>query len=119
MFGLSGIGARIQLYIAVALAFAGIYSYWKHDVEQKALLEYNQKQLEQNIEDQKKLKATLDDIQQRQNEIIKQNEEDKKAYEQKIGAVYDNLDSKEIQKQNRNSSDILKNTIKQLKEFSK
>ena len=56
---------------------------------------------------------------QKQNEIIKQNEEDKKAYDQKLSVVDSTLDSKESQKKDRPSSEILKNTVKQLKDLSK
>lgn len=115
MFGLS----RIQLYIAAAIALFGIYSYWKNSIEQEALMEYNQKQLEQSIEDQKRMKAALDEIQQKQADIIRQNEEDKRAYDQKLSVVDSTLDSEKTKKEDRPSSEILKNTVKQLKEFSK
>jgi uncharacterized protein HemX len=115
MFGLLGL-SRIQLYIAAAIALSGIYYYWKNSIEQEALMEYNQKQLEQSIEDQKKLKAALDEIQQKQADIIKQTEEDKKAFDQKLSVVDTSIDNS---KQDRPSSDILKNTVKQLKELSK
>lgn len=119
MFGLFTLGSRVQLYLAAAVALFGIYSYWKNSVEQEALMEYNQKQLEQSIEDQKRMKAALDDIQQKQADIIKQTEEDRKNYDQKLSVVDSALDSKETTKKDRPSSDILKNTVKQLKEISK
>ena len=118
MFGLLSLG-RIQLYVAAAVALVGIYFFWKHNVEQQALMEYNQKQLEQSIEDQKKMREALDDIGKKQAEIIRQSEEDKKAYEQRLSVVNDYLDSKEVRVSDRPASDILKNTVKQLKEISK
>lgn len=118
MFGLLSLG-RIQLYVAAAVALVGIYFFWKHNVEQQALMEYNQKQLEQSIEDQKKMREALDDIGKKQAEIIRQSEEDKKAYEQRLSIVNDYLDSKEVRVSDRPASDILKNTVKQLKEISK
>lgn len=118
MFGLLSLG-RIQLYVAAAMALVGIYFFWKHNVEQRALMEYNQKQLEQSIEDQKKMREALDDIGKKQAEIIRQSEEDKKAYEQRLSIVNDYLDSKEVRVSDRPASDILKNTVKQLKEISK
>jgi len=118
MFGLLSLG-RIQLYIAAAVAIIGIYFFWKHSIEQQALMEYNQNQLQQSIEDQRKMREALDDIGKKQAEIIKQSEEDKKVYEQKLGNVTDYLDSKEVKVSDRPASDILKNTVKQLKEISK
>ena len=115
MFGLS----RIQLYIAAAVALSGIYYYWKSSVEQEALMEYNQKQLEQSLEDQKKMRAALDDIQQKQADIIKKTEEDKRALDEKLSVVDSTLDSEKAKKQDRPSSDILKNTVKQLRDISK
>ena len=118
MFGFLTLG-RIQLYIAAAVILTGFYFYWKHNVEQQALMEYNQRQLEQSIADQNKLKETLSAIEQKQQEIIKQNEQDKVAYEQKLGSVTDYLDSSATKKIDKPSSDILKQTVKQLKDISK
>jgi Tfp pilus assembly protein PilN len=118
MFGFLTLG-RVQLYIAVAVILTGFYFYWKHSVEQQALMEYNQRQLEQSIADQNKLKETLSAIEQKQQEIIKQNEQDKVAYEQKLGTVTDYLDSSAAKKTDKPSSDILKQTVKQLKEITK
>jgi uncharacterized protein HemX len=118
MFGLLSLG-RIQLYIAAAVAITGIYFFWKHNIEQQALMEYNQKQLEQSIADQEKLKKDLASISQKQEEIIKQNEEDRKTYEVKLNSVSDYLDSALTKKADKPSSEVLKITVKQLKEISK
>jgi len=118
MFGILGIG-RIQLYIAAAVAIVGIYFFWKHNVEQQALMEYNQKQLEQSLVDQKKMSEALNDLSKQQADIIKKSEEDRQAYELKIGTISDYLESKETKKSDKPSSDILRNTVKQLKEISK
>lgn len=120
MFGLLAfIPGRIQLYIAAAIAITGIYLYWEHTIEQRALMEYNQKQLEQSLEDQRKLKENLDALAQKQNDIIKQNDEDRKAYDGRLSVVADYLDSSATKKSDSPSSDILKKTVKQLKEISK
>ena len=118
MFGLLSLG-RIQLYIAAAVAITGIYFFWKHSVEQQALMEYNQRQLEQSIADQEKLKRDLVAISQKQDEIIRQNEEDRKFYEGKLNSVSDYLDSALTKKADKPSSEVLKMTVKQLKEISK
>ena len=43
--------ARIQLYIFLLSLFSGGLVYWKKDIQEKALLEYNQTQLEQAARD--------------------------------------------------------------------
>ena len=87
MFGSLSL-SRIQLYIAAALAITGIYFFWKHNVELGALMEYNQKQLEQSLADQEKLRKDLTVIRLKQDEIVRQNEEDKKAYDQRKNSLF-------------------------------
>lgn len=114
MFGLERIGIyAIGALLAAGVIF-GIYYTWKSNIERAALLEYNQKQLEQSLKDSENLKKKLNDIEKKQGEIIKQTEEDRKAYEEKIKSVDEYLSSLEVRKADRPSSDVLKNTIKQL-----
>jgi hypothetical protein len=118
MFGLLSLG-RIQLYVAAALAVTGIYFFWKHNIEQQVLMEYNQKQLEQSISDRNKLKQDLEAINLKQEEILRKAEEEKKAYELKLEAINQYLNSKEVKSEDKPASDILRQTVKQLTEISK
>jgi uncharacterized protein HemX len=114
MFGLDKIGLyAIGALLAAGVIF-GIYYSWKSNIEQRALLEYNQKQLEQSLKDAENLKKKLGDIEKQQAAIIKQTEDDRKAYEEKMKSVDDYLVSLEVRKSDRPASDVLKNTIKQL-----
>lgn len=114
MFGLD----RIGIYAIGALLAAGIifsiYYSWKSNIERTALLEYNQKQLEQAIKDQTELKRKIQLLEGIQIAIIKQTEDDRKQYEEKMKSVDDYLQSLEAKKADRPASDVLKETVKQL-----
>lgn len=114
MFGLERIGIyAIGALLATGVIF-GIYYTWKSNIEHTALLEYNQKQLEQAIKDQQELQRKVQLLEGIQAAIIKQTEDDRKAYEEKMKSIDDYLVSLEVRKSDRPASDVLKNTIKQL-----
>lgn len=107
--GLYAIGALL----ATGVIF-GVYYSWKTNIERTALLEYNQKQLEQAIKDQNELKRKVQLLEGIQAAIIKQTEDDRKAYEEKMKTVDEYLQSLDAKKADRPASSVLKNTIKQL-----
>jgi len=111
MFGLT----RLQLYIAAAVALIGVYYYWKNSIEQEALMEYNQRQLQQVIEDQKAFQQKMQEVETKQktieSDLAAQNEQVNKT----LSTVTEYLDSKDAKKQDKPASDIFKNTIKELK----
>lgn len=114
MFGLDRIGIyAIGALLAAGVIF-GIYYTWKSNIERTALLEYNQKQLEQAIKDQNELKRKIQLLEGIQVAIIKQTDEDRKLYEDKMKSVDEYLQSLDARKADRPSSSVLKNTIKQL-----
>jgi Tfp pilus assembly protein PilN len=115
MFGLTG----FRLYIVVAIVLFFGYKYWENSVEQAALMEYNQRQLEQTLADQKAFKEKMAAIEAKQNEILKQNEEEKKAFQLKLEGVSNYLDSTETKKNDKSSSDILRQTVNMLKDAPK
>ena len=114
MFGFF-LGGRIQLYIAAAVAVAGVYFYWKHNVEQQALMEYNQRQLEQVIQDQQRFQQKMQEVENKQrtieNDLATQNEQVTKT----LSTVTEYLDSKDAKKQDKPASDIFKKTITELR----
>lgn len=113
--------SRIYLYIVGGiLAFSvltGIYYSWRKGIEREALLEYNQKQIEQNIKDQEELKRKLTEIGQKQVEIEAANSADKKVFKGKIEEISSGIDSKETV--DRPASDVLKKTVNKLKDVVK
>lgn len=114
---------RIQIYvigsIILFVVLTGIYYSWRKSIEREALLEYNQKQIEQNIKDQEELHKKMEAVKQQQEEILRKNEEDKKAFEYKINEAIDFVNSEEMRKSDRPASKVLKETVKKLREVSK
>ena len=107
--------SRIQMYIAVAIAVSGIYFYWKHQIEQQALMEYNQKQLEQIVKDQEAFANKMTEVDQKQQaietDLVKQNEEINNQLKD-IQAYLYSTETKALEKP---ASAILKNTVNQIK----
>jgi hypothetical protein len=106
--------ARIQLYIFILSVLSGALLYWKKDIEQKALLQYNQVQLEQAAKDREEFQQKMSEIQDKQRTV----EEDLAAQNNKLNQKLTNIDSylssPEVSKNDKASSDILKNTVIQL-----
>jgi hypothetical protein len=114
---------RIQLIIIGGMlllgALTGIYYSWRSSIEREALLEYNQKQLEQSIKDKEELKQKMDLIEIDQQAAIRKNEEDRKALEEQGQTMIDSLNTEEIKKSDRGSSFVLKETVAKLKDARK
>ena len=98
---------------------SGIYYSWRKGIEREALLEYNQKQLEQFTKDQEDFRKKMENIKKEQDELRKKNEEDKKKFDVKIDKARDYVNSEEAKKSDRPSSIILRETIKKLKDATK
>lgn len=117
MFGLG----RIQLYIIAGVFIFGAlmtgYYQWRKGIEREALLEYNQKQLEQNLKDQAELKKKLADIDSKQKEIDAANSADKKVFKDKLNTINADIDSKGTV--DRPASAVLKKTVNKLKDAPK
>lgn len=111
---------RIYVYAVIGLlvfsALTGIYYSWRKGIERQALLEFNQKQLEQTMADQAEFRRKMQEIADKQEEIIKRNAEDRKAFEDKINAAQSYVESEEARKSDRPASDLLKETVKRLKD---
>jgi Tfp pilus assembly protein PilE len=102
--------------VVVLGTLTGTYYSWRKSIERQALLEYNQKQLEQNMADQAEFRRKMQEIAEKQEEIVKKNAEDRKAFEDKISNAQTYIDSEEVRKSDRPASNILKETVKRLKE---
>ena len=114
---------RLQLYVFIGiLAFgvlsAGYYS-WRAGIEREALLEYNQKQIEQDAKDKEILRQQVEDIENKRREIEAENVASKKAFEDKINSISADLNSKETKAADKESSKVLKDTITKLKDVVK
>jgi septal ring factor EnvC (AmiA/AmiB activator) len=106
--------ARIQFYIFLLSAISGGLLYWKKDLQQKAFLQYNQMQLEQAAKDREEFTKKMSEIQDKQRtveeDLAKQNEN----VNQKLSNIDTYLTSPDATKNDKASSDILKNTVTQL-----
>jgi uncharacterized membrane protein len=111
---------RIYIYAIVAVVvlgtLTGTYYSWRKGIERQALLEYNQKQLEQNMADQAEYRRKMQEITKKNEEIVKKSAEERKAFEDKINEAQTYIDSEEVRKSDRPASNILKETVKRLKE---
>ena len=112
---------RIQLIIIGGVLFmgalTGIYYSWRSGIEREALLEYNQKQLEQNIKDQQILKEKLAEMDKVQAEITAHNAADKGIFKGKMESINTEIESNKSA--DRPASDVLKKTVSKLKDAVK
>jgi len=107
--------SKLGLYIFIGVFLLGTvgttYYQWKKNVEHEALLEFNQKQIEQNLSDQKEFARKQQEIAQQQQEaaaiLIQQNTQ----LTLKIKSIDSYLNSDAARKSDRPSSDVIKNTI--------
>ena len=114
MFGFGKIG----LYIFIATAFMGAitaaYYGWKRSVEQQALIEFNQKQMDQTLRDQQDFLDKQKRLAQQQADAANALAEQNRKLSQRITTVNAYLSSKDAKIADRPSSEVLKQTIRQL-----
>ena len=114
---------RLQLYIFIGILVFGSltagYYQWRKGIEREALLEYNQKQLEQTVKDNEEYQRKLKEIQDNQQVIIQKNDEDKRNFEAKMKDASIYLDASDTKKLDRPSSEVLKKTVNKLKDAPK
>jgi hypothetical protein len=114
---------RLQIIIVGSILLmgmlTGIYYGWRSSIQRAALLEYNQKQLEQTIKDQEEFRLKMQAIQKNQEELIKKNKEDRKVFDDKMTNARNYIESDEAKKEDRPASEVLKQTVKKLKDAPK
>ena len=103
--------------IAAIIAISILTTYvvmWRSSIRKEALLEFNNKQLEQIIKDQEKNISDLNNINQITIKVLEELKARNDILEKQVGVLETYLNSTEVQKSDRLSSDILNETIKQL-----
>ena len=114
---------RIQLYIVAGFivfgSLCGIYYSWRAGIEREALMEYNQRQLEQSVKDQEAMRKKLDDIDAARKQIEAENEAAKKVFKDKLDSVMTGLNSKEAASDDRPASKVLRDTVNKIKDVVK
>lgn len=121
MLGLFG-GSKLVVYVFIAITLTatvfGAYYAWKRDIERQALLEFNQKQMEQSLKDQQEFMKKQEKISRAQQEAARELVEENQKISRKLGSVTSYLGSADAKKNDRPASDVLKNTIEQLSKTS-
>jgi Tfp pilus assembly protein PilN len=112
MFGLS----KYTVYAIIAgIAITILSTYvlmWKHNIRQQALLEFNNKQLEQVIKDQQKFMIDMNKISEDQKIIVNDLNKKNDQLSDQLRDLNVYLTSDQANKDSQDSSKVLKNTIK-------
>lgn len=113
MFGLS----KITIYLLIAVVSMGgittTYYVWKRNIQHQALLEFNQKQMEQNAKDQAEFIRQQQEIATQQAAAARALAEQNDALNRRMSGIDRYLTSS--QAQDRPASDVLKQTIDRLR----
>jgi uncharacterized membrane protein len=111
-------GNKLITYIFIGVflcgSVGGLYIFWKRDIERQALLEFNQKQMEQNLKDQQLFLEKQELISKAQQEATQDLIEQNQKISRNLGSVSTYLNSSDAKSVDRQASDILKKTIEQL-----
>lgn len=110
----SGPLGKIAGYVALALGAWGAYALWEYKVEQKAVAEFNKKQLEQVLADKDEYIRQLQETQKALDDIRREVREANEQLEKTTKTVEDFLNSPDAIKQDKPASPLLKDTIKKL-----
>lgn len=100
-------------WIAIGGIAIAIYFWWEHSVRNRALLEFNQSQMEEVLKSQKELQQKLEDVRQVQDQILENEKQFKQNLDKKLSGITGFLASDEAKKLDRPSSEVLKRTIKE------
>ena len=117
MLGIFG-GSKIIIYVFIAFTLIGsifgIYYAWKRDIERQALMDFNQKQMEQSLKDQQDFLKKQEKISKVQQEAARDLLEENQKISKKLGSVSTYLGSADAKRNDRSASDVLKNTVEEL-----
>jgi Flp pilus assembly protein TadB len=114
-FGLSKIVIYLVLALVVSGAIGAAYLGWKHNIEQQVVLELNQRQLEQTQKDQQEFIRQQQEISDRQRAIARDMEQRNRSLQTRIDATNRFINSPQAAASDRPASDVLKQTIEQLR----
>lgn len=109
---------KYVVYVIVAVTVLAVAStailMWKASIRREALLEFNNKQLEQTVKEQQKFLEDMKAVNANQKKIIDDMTTKNEELSKQLKSIEDFLDSDEAKKNDRESSDLLKRTIKEL-----
>lgn len=115
---ISGPAGKLLGYIIGGAAILGVISYlwisYKGNIEENARLKQQNNQLQQTVKEQNKSIEHLQNLQKIQDSVTTELEKKNQQIDDKHRSLESYLNGAEAQKENRPSSNILKQTIKEL-----
>lgn len=115
MFGLN----KIALYLIIATFLSGAlgtaYYVWKKNIEHAALLEFNQKQMQQTLKDQQKFIEQQQQISDQARSAVQEMKNNNVTLRNKIMGINNYLDNSSKSGGDKPSSEVLKETVRRLK----
>ena len=112
---------RLWLYVVVATVVVVIattsYYLWKSSIEQRAVLESNVRQLEQALKDQEEFRRRQEALEEQQREAARALADQNRALNSRVQSIHRALNSPEATAGDRPSSDVLRQTIDQLRDI--
>lgn len=117
LLGISKLWIYAALAVMVVGAVTGTYYIWKSSIERAALMEFNQKQLEQTLKDQEEFRRRQEALEEQQREATRALLEQNRDVQNRIQSIQGNLNSPAAAAADRPASDILKRTVEQLREI--
>lgn len=105
--------------IALIGIVLGLYSMHNAEIRRQAIAEQNRRQLEQIVTDQQRFIRELQAINNLQLETLRALERQNEMVSTRLRRVTQYLESPQAQNANRPSSEVLRNTIRQLSEESR
>lgn len=114
---------KLAGYVIIAILAAGVlfggYYAWKVHVQNQAMQEFNQKQTEQADKDRKVFEEKMQKIEAVQNQILGNLQKQLDTVNEQSDILQDYLDSDEAKASDRESSAVLKETVRRLGERAK
>lgn len=116
---LSLIPSKTKLYITAGAALLVVLTsallFYKHQIEKRSLLEFNNRQLQQTITEQQNYIRQMEEMNKIQLETIESLNNRNQDLQTRMQSIDEFLKSEEAKKQDRAASQILKRTIENLK----
>ena len=102
-------------FLIVAALIVGGYFYWKHNVTENAQMQFNNQQLQQKIKEDEDFIAQSKILTEQQNAAIADLTQKNNDLNSKLKDLDDYLNSPQASKDDRDSSEVLKQTIDKLR----
>lgn len=115
IIGLDKYVGQIIVGLLITAIAGGGYLYWRSEIRSQALAEYNRTQLQSIVDSQNEQARINREIQQRQEAIISRMNEQISALQTRTSAATRYINSPQAAASNRLASEVVRNTIDQLR----